>query len=302
MDPVTSALLLSWEWRVSVISVLVLAGTVYTSGWRRLRESQSGSRRGQRLFATGWRLAAYGAGLAALGLALMSPIDVLASQLFTLHMVQHMLLVMIAPPLLLLANPLAFFLWGVPPDPRRRLGKTLLSRSSVFRRRLRSLTTPALAWLAFVVVFIGWHYPGAYNASLHHNWLHDLEHVTFFGSAVLFWWHVIGAGPRIHGHFSGGARIAYVLVTIPVYMVLGAAISFAGSPIYTYYATVPRLWGLTVRQDQLLGGVIMWVAGSMMLIIAAVILVARGLRAEGVNPTCFEAEWATDDARSTIRE
>ncbi len=104
MDPVLSALLLSWEWRVDVILILGLAGLTFSRGWWHLRQHK-----GKRL-AVNWRLGSYLGGLVILGLALMSPIDVLGSQLFYMHMIQHLLLVMIVPPLLLITNPLPFFL------------------------------------------------------------------------------------------------------------------------------------------------------------------------------------------------
>jgi putative membrane protein len=299
MDPVLSALLLSWDWRLEVILVLALAGTLYSRGWWRMRSPRRGrnprrGQSGQRQLAAGWRLAAYLGGLAILGLALMSPVDVLGGQLFFMHMVQHLLLVMIAPPLLLIANPLPFFMWGLPSRARHAVGR-LLNRGSSFRRSLRSLTSPGLVWMVFVALFLGWHDPNAYNAALRNDLVHDLEHLTFFGSAMLFWWHVIGAGPRLRS-LSRGLRLAYVLATLPVTMAAGIAISFASQPIYTYYTTVPRPWGLTVMQDQMLGGVIMWVPGSMMYLLAALILISRLIQSEADKQPLPESEWATDEA------
>jgi cytochrome c oxidase assembly factor CtaG len=292
MDPVTRAILLSWDWRIEVIIVLALAGTLYSLGWRRLRR---GGRRNRQL-ATGWRLASYLGGLIALALALMSPIDVLGGQLFLMHMVQHLLLVMIAPPLLLLANPLPFFMWGLP-DGMRRWVAGLLQRKSAFRRALRSAASPGLVWMAFVAVFLGWHDPNVYNAALRSDFVHDVEHLTFFASAMLFWWLVVGAGPRVRS-LSRGIRLALVLGAVPVNMLAGVAISFASQPIYTYYTTVPRLWGLSVMQDQMWGGVIMWIPGSMMYLVAALILIAGLVPSEADKQPLPEQQWATDEALS----
>jgi putative membrane protein len=291
MDPILSALLLSWDWRVEVVAVLTLAGSLFTWGWRRIRRRHSSS---QNALATGWRLAAYLGGLGILGLALMSPIDILGGQLFFMHMVQHLLLVMIVPPLLLLANPLPFFMWGLPTRARRRVGR-LLSRRSTLRRSIYALAAPGLVWMAFVAFFLGWHDPKAYNAALSNDLIHDLEHLTFFGSAMLFWWLIIGAGPRLRS-LSRGVRIALLLVTVPVNMAAGVVIAFAGQPIYTYYATVPRLWGISVVQDQMIGGVIMWIPGSMMFILAALILISRLVQAEAEKEPLPESEWATDES------
>jgi cytochrome c oxidase assembly factor CtaG len=211
-------------------------------------------------------------------------------------MVQHLLLVMIAPPLLLLANPLPFFMWGLPDGVRRRVAG-LLRRESAFRRGLRSAASPGLAWMVFVAVFLGWHDPNAYNAALRSDFVHDMEHLTFFASAMLFWWLVVGAGPRVRS-LSRGMRLALVLGAVPVNMLAGVAISFANQPIYTYYTTVPRLWGLSVMQDQMWGGVIMWIPGSMMYLAAALILIAGLVQTEAEKQALPEQQWATDEALS----
>ena len=127
MPSVWSALLQSWGWRIDLIIVLALAGTIYTWGWFRLRaRSQTPSR-----LANGWRLAAYLGGLVVLAIALMSPIDVLGQQLFTFHMVQHLLTIMIAAPLLLLANPFPFFLWGLPWKGSSAGGRVIQTAGSI---------------------------------------------------------------------------------------------------------------------------------------------------------------------------
>jgi cytochrome c oxidase assembly factor CtaG len=300
MDPVLKAALLSWEWRIEVIAVLVLAGALYTRGWRRMRSLDRArvpaapGAPGRNPLATAWRLAAYLGGLAVLGISLMSPIDVLGGQLFTMHMIQHLLMIMLAPPLLLIANPLPFFMWGLPPGPRRVVGQ-LLGGSSGFRRGVRTLTAPGLVWMAFVAVYIGWHDPNAYNAALRSDLVHDLEHLTFFGSAMLYWWLVIGAGPRLRS-LSSGMRLVFLLASVPVNMAAGVAIAFAAEPIYSYYTTMPRLWGISVMQDQMLAGVIMWIPGSMMHLMAALIFISRLVQSEADKEPLPESEWAGDDS------
>jgi cytochrome c oxidase assembly factor CtaG len=302
MDAELRAVLLSWDLRIEVILVLVVAGALYTRGWRRLRALRSGAAgaKGSRprdergRLATGGRLAAYLGGLVILGLALMSPIDVLGGQFFFMHMIQHLLLVMIVPPLLWLASPLPFVMWGLPDGGRRQVGEWLRP-GATFRRRLRALTPPGIVWMLFVSAVLGWHDPGAYQAALRDELVHDLEHLSFFLTAVLFWWHVIYAPPYIHKRLARGARVAYVLAAVPPNMAAGAVIAFSGQPIYPYYVGVPRPWGLTVMQDQMLGGIIMWIPGSMMYIIAALILISRWLQAEEQKPPLPETEWATEE-------
>ncbi len=294
MHPVLYALLQSWDWRIDVVIVLVLAGTIYAWGWLQLRAVRQKARVPTSRLVTKGRLISYLGGLVVLAVALMSPIDVLGAQLLTFHMIQHLLLIMIAPPLLLLANPLPFFLWGLPRKARFVVASMLKPKAS-FRRILRLSTTPGVVWLAFVVVYVGWHDPHAYNAALQFEWVHDVEHLTFFATGMLFWWHVTAAGPRIHKRFPFGVRIGYLAAAIPPNMLTGVAIAFANEPIYTYYTTVPRLFGLTVMQDQMIGGVIMWVPGSMMYIIAILIMVSRWLQVENEKPPLPEEAWATDE-------
>jgi len=234
-------------------------------------------------------------GLLLLAIALMSPIDVLSAQLFTMHMVQHLFLVMIIPPLLLLANPLPYWLWGLPKNARLAGGR-LFSRQSRLRSILKKATGPGFVWLAFVIVYWGWHDPNAYQWALRSAFAHDLEHFSFFLVSMLFWWHVVGAGPKIHRPLSPFARSGYALSAIPPNMLAGLAFAFAVTPIYPYYEAMPRLWGLSVMEDQRIAGLVMWVPGSMMFLLAALIIVARWLQAEADKPPLPESEWATDEA------
>jgi putative membrane protein len=272
MDP-SFIIRLSWAWRPEIILTLGLAATVHLTGRQRLK------RKGSTGLTKPWRSISYLSGLAILWIALMSPIDVLSDQFFYMHMIQHLLLVMIAPPLLLIANPMPIMLWGLPSSLRLEIGRGLRPGSR-FRRAVRSVTTPGLVWLYFVAVLVGWHDPRLYDLTLKSALVHDLEHLSFLGTAVLFWWHVIGCAPHIHRRLSQGVRIGYALSMVPANALTGIAIALASEPIYEHYTTVPRLGEMTVLQDQELGGAIMWIPGSMMYIIAALILIAQMLRAD----------------------
>ncbi len=275
MNPLTRALLSSWDLRPEILVPLILLGALHFTGWLRLRRRSDGR------FANGWRLASYTSGILVLALALLSPFDVLSAQLFSIHMVQHLLLMMVAPPLLLLANPFPTFLWALPTGLRavvasafRRLS-VWLAGESILSRGLCKITAPGSAWLLYVLIFFAWHDGNAYSLALRFESVHGLEHFTFLGAALLFWWHVTGAAPRIHAKPAQWMRVAYVLAMIPPNMLLGVALSFAEAPIYPYYETVPRLYGLSVIDDQVWGGLIMWIPGSMMYVIAALALLAR---------------------------
>ncbi len=304
MDPITQAILLSWDWKIEVIMVLALAGTLYLRGWWLLRQRAHGHtrypgyRRSPWRLTAVWRPVAYSSGLFVIALALLSPIDALGQQLFFMHMVQHLLLMMIAPPLLLIANPLPFLLWGLPYRWRLKAGRVLgrgLHRDASLRRVLRAATNPGGVWLIWVIVLIGWHDPTMYNAALEHAWVHDVEHITFFLASMLFSWHVTGAGPRIHKQFGLIGRTALVISAIPPNMLTGLVLAMATTVIYSYYTAVPRLWGITALADQQIGGFIMWVPGSMMYIVAALILVYRIVDREDHKPIMPETKWGSEE-------
>lgn len=288
MDPVSSALLRSWGWRADVILVLLLAGTLYIRGWRQLRQKQH-------LLANGWRLVSYLAGLAAVCLALLSPIDVLSQQLFLFHMIQHLLLMMIAPPLLWLAEPFPVGVWGMPASVRPLIVHAF-NKNSRFRAGLQRLTAPGIIWLLLITVLWGWHDPQAYNAALRVDWLHDLEHLSFFGVAWLYWWQLTGAAPILGRRPSTLARVIYAIGGVPPNMIAGIFIAFSESIIYTHYLSVPRLFGISVLYDQQLGGLLMWIPGSMMYIIAALVLIFRRLQREERQPPSAAAHWDSSAA------
>lgn len=302
MDPVTRAVLESWNWRFEVIVPLLVLGYLYITGWRRLRQRTSSSRpraAGLRQPLTAsWRLLSYLSGLFFVAISLLSPIDALGQQLFFMHMIQHLLLIMIAPPLLLIANPMPILLWGLPDKWRLRVGHGLghlLHRDSRFRSAVRTLTAPGIIWLAWVIALFSWHDPAMYNAALRYEYLHDLEHLSFFVASMLFWWHVTGAGPRIHKQFGYVGRIAFVLAAVPPNMALGVWLAFNSNVIYSYYEAVPRLWGIDTLTDQQIGGVIMWIPGSMMFMLAALFLTSQYLGSEAGKPPLPVREWTAEE-------
>jgi putative membrane protein len=261
--------LLSWGWRADVTAVLALLTALYVLGWRRLR--QLGHRP-----TTGWRLGAYLAGVLLLGLALMSPIDALGQQLFWMHMVQHLLLVMLAPPLLFLGAPFPTSIWGLPRQGRLLVARLLNQRSSL-RALLMRASSPGIVWFVFVALLVGWHDPAAYDAALRSELIHDLEHLCFFGIGILYWWRLIGAAPLFSRRMTPLQRIIYALAVVPPNMLVGVVLSFAAEPTYLHYLTVPRISSLTVLQDQHFGGLLMWVPGSMMYIMVALFYVYKAM-------------------------
>jgi putative membrane protein len=270
----TTRLLTSWDFRPDVTLLLLLSGSLYLTGWLRLRH------RGRRQLATGRRLASYLAGLAVLAITLMSAIDILGSFLFLMHMIQHILLLAIVPILLWLGEPFPITLWALPRTWQKPIGRLLFSRHASFRHFLRRLSAPGLIVLIFLIFVWGWHDPNAYNAALRTPWLHDIQHITFFLPAMLGWWKAIGAAPHLYGRTSVLGRAGQLLATAIANMIPGVAIAMSQTPIYTYYLDVPRLWGITVMNDQIISGAIMWIPGTMMYIIAILAIIGRKIAQE----------------------
>jgi putative membrane protein len=257
-----------WHWRPDVIIVVTFLSTAYVIGWRRLRKRNLHSTKA-------WQLLLYLASMTTICLALLSPIDALGSFLFIFHMTQHELLMMVAAPLLLLADPLPAFLWRLPQRPRHRLGR-FLARDALLRRALKIMTWMGLTLPLYMVSLWGWHYPPAFEAALRNDLIHDLKHLSFFISGLLFWWPVINPAPRVHGYISYGFRIFYVIVaTLPTMLPVMGLVFFTERIFYPYYASVPRLWGITIIEDQSNGWAIMALAEGTVYLIAILLLVAR---------------------------
>lgn len=297
----------TWELRPLVLAIPLLFGALYLRGWlhvyRRERDhpsvriTRAGGRRPSRQ-AEGWRLASYWGGLALLIVALTSGLDAYAALLLFVHMIQHEILLMFAPALLWLGNPFPFVIWGLPRSLRLRTS-VLFAQPSPFRAVLARIGSPAAALLALVVVTWGWHDSTLYNLTLQNGLVHDVEHLMFFAVGMLFWWHVVGAAPHLRPPMSYLRRALYTVVAIPPTVALGASIAFASEPLYTYYTTVPRLWGLSVMDDQMYAGVIMW-ESIMNYIVAILVLVGLYLRGEEQKPTLPGSIWEQADRATAL--
>lgn len=217
-------------------------------------------------------------------MALLSPIAIYSERLFFMHMVQHLLLLLIAPPLLLMGAPLVPSLWGLPTSLRRAVGRRLGPRGSLARLG-HVLTVPGVAIALYVGTIAVWHVPAFYDAAQGRTFTHDIEHSAFFGTALLYWWPIIhpSGGRR---RLSVGRAIPYLLPPFLEGMLIGALITFADRPIYRTYAEMESTWGLSALDDQELGGLIMWVPGGMLFLIPLIGLLAVLLRDEGQPPRC----------------
>lgn len=257
-----------WSLDPLVCAGLALSAWIYRRGSRRLRACVSAGRGLRR-----WECASFWAGWWTLLIALISPLHPWGQVLFTAHMTQHELLMLVAAPLLVLGRPLVALLMALPRDEARALGS--YAREPWFRAVWTCLSHPLAAWLIHAIALWSWHVPALYEATLRQEWIHHLQHVCFFGSALLFWWALLHARPGWRGV---GVATLYLFTTMMHSGLLGALIVFARTAIYPSYAQRGEAWSLTPLEDQQLGGLIMWIPGGMVYVIAALVLVAGWFR------------------------
>lgn len=228
-----------------------------------------------------WRARVFHAGLAAVAVALLTPLDGMAAELASAHMVQHVLLVLVAAPLLALAGPSHRLLRGLPRRLRRASGPVRRRLGlSPPTRRLRSAA--AAIWLLHVVVLWGWHAAVLYDAALRSPVVHAVEHATFLATAVLFW--VVVASVRDRRGIADGTAILLVFTMSLQSVFLSALLTFAPTPWYEGYATTTAAWGLDRLADQQLAGVIMWVPAGAVYLVAGLWLVTAWLRRLDAEP------------------
>ena len=198
----------------------------------------------------------------ALVVALVSPLHSVGEQYFAVHMVQHLLLSLVAAPLLLLSSSMPVLVWALPANDRASVGRLVGQRGPV-RSLLRGLTHPFVAWWLFVITQWIWHQPVAYDWALENRWAHYLEHISFFATAVVFWWPVIGA-PPLPSPLSFPARLAYTFLAWLPNSLLGAGITLSRGPLYPFYVASAGQTGIDPGFDQQLAGLIMWVPGDVL--------------------------------------
>jgi cytochrome c oxidase assembly factor CtaG len=246
---------ISWSLEPAVLIALTGAAGLYVSRWRRAR-AEAGERG-----AGIPRLVAFLAGLALVFAALISPLDGLSGQLFFLHMVQHILLLDLAPILLIVG-----------------LTKVLLRPATRRLMRIEEAAGPLMHPFFAIALYVGgiwlWHVPGLYDAALRHPALHVLEHVTFVTAGLLYWWHLLSP-IRSRMRLGGMGPVAYMASTKLLVGLLGIVITFAPSTLYSFYKG--RYWGLSIGDDQALAGLLMALEQSLVMGIAIAAIFVRML-------------------------
>jgi putative membrane protein len=255
---------LEWCFEPGIVVPLVVLGAWYALGASAMRARSSRAPRAA-------PIAAFAAGWVTLVAALVSPVHELSEQLFSMHMVQHELLMALAAPLLAASRPGPALLWALGPRWRRPLVRIV--RSSPVRRSWHGLTQPLAAWAVQGVVIWIWHVPFLFEATLRSDLVHAMQHLAFVGSAVVFWWSIM------HGRRAARGLAILSLFTTAVHTgVLGALMTFARTPWYPAYGAGPAAWGLTPIGDQQLAGLIMWIPASAAYLVAALSTAYRWLR------------------------
>jgi cytochrome c oxidase assembly factor CtaG len=264
----------AWSWEPLVVVSLGLSLWLYCRGMRAVwRNAGPGHGVGT------WEATAFMLGWISLAVALVSPLHRLGGVLFTAHMAQHELLMVLAAPLLVLGRPIIPFLWALPISWRRAVGRWSALRPVNTTWVL--LTIPLIAWMLHAVAIWVWHAPPLYQATLDSETVHTLQHVTFLATALVFWWSLLHGR---EGRLGRPAAVIYLFTTAVHTSLLGALLTFSSNLWYPLYEATTLPWGLTPLEDQQLAGVIMWVPAGLSYLVAALALAATWLRDPPARP------------------
>jgi putative membrane protein len=262
---------MNWTADPALAWVLCAAGLYWIGGRGAERPGPSAGQRRRTMY--------FVAGLATIVVAIASPIHGLAEELLWVHMVQHVLLLLVAPPLLALARPWNRMWHGLPLGLRRRTARAITQSRALapVRWAARALGDPVPSWLLFNATLLAWHLPAAYDATLHSELAHALEHATFFGTGLLFWTRVIDSPPW-RSPLSYPGRAVYAGLALVTSWTLAVVLALAPEPLYAPYASeVIRPGGISALTDQQLAAGVMWVPGSIPLTVVIVFAAYRWL-------------------------
>lgn len=260
------AVLASWSFPPWVTALDLLSVLLYFRGWLILR-CVIPSR------FPAWRMLSFLGGIAALQIALSSPIDAFDAFSLTDHMTQHMILMMIVPPLVLLGNPMIPLLRGLPRPVARKVVGPFLRWPPVVRLG-ETIFHPVFCWVVFSISMTAWHLPGPYDLALRSDGWHEVEHASFLFTSLLFWWPVVQPWPS-RAHWPRWTVPVYLIFADFVNSIISAFLVFSGRVLYSAYLTIPRIGSMSALSDQVLAGVVMWFIGGFAFVIPAILVIAR---------------------------
>ncbi len=268
MRSTIEAALAAWQVPWWTCGLLIATTALYVRGFARVHR-QMPARFTRR------RLGCYLSGMAALAIALVSPIEALDDKLLTTHMVQHLVMLLIAPPLLLLGAPQIPLVRAIPASiAKRTIG--VIAKSRTCKDCIAILTHPMAAFLLFSIAMLGWHLPGPFQMALRSSGWHAVEHGCFIVGGTLFWYPIVRPWPMTE-RWSRWALVPYLLIADAENSVLAAFMVFSGRVLYPYYERSPCIGGMAAITDQIVAGAIMWVPGSILFLVPAIVTVKRAL-------------------------
>jgi putative membrane protein len=277
---------LAWSFEAHILLPLAAAWLLYRSAVQRVNAAHPLNP------VPRWRVWCWYAGLGVLLVALQSPIGVYDATLFWVHMVQHLLMALIAAPLLALGAPVTLLLRVSSARTRQRLILPILHSLP-----LKIISFPVVTWTFFAAVMWASHFSPLYNLALESEAWHLAEHALYMAAAMLFWWPVVGADPS-PWRLPHAARIGYLFLGMPQSSFLGLAIFSAPHVLYEHYETLERSWGPTPLADQQLAGGIMWAGGDLIFLAAMIMAVWVWLRAEEAEGVRVDARLEREQARA----
>jgi cytochrome c oxidase assembly factor CtaG len=263
MNAETQAILQSWSNPRAVDLALCVTALIYARGWFRLRSMFP------RLILL-WRLVAFLAGIVSVWIAIGSPLNAFDDALLTVHMLQHLLLMSIAPPLILLGAPQLPMLHGLPQSFARSVVSPILRWNPVKQLGHR-ITHPVVCWLSAALALIGWHIPAVFELALRWNWVHELEHACFLSAGFLFWWPVIQPWPSTARWPRWSVPLYLFCATLPC-DALSAFLVFCDRVVYSPYLSAPRVFAISPLADQQAAAALMWVSVTIILLVPAVLV------------------------------
>lgn len=265
--PLAAAAVRQWTWEPFTVVLLLASAALYFAGVRALW-GRAGIGKGLRV----WQAAGFAAGLASLAVALLSPVAWLSEILFSVHMTQHEILILISAPLLVCGHPVFAALWAMPRHSREAWGKW--AQRPAVAETWRVLTGPLTVFLLHAAALWIWHTPRFYESALRSEGIHALEHLCFVVTAALFWWGMV------HGRYGRrgyGVAVLYVFLTAVHSSVLGALMTTAPGVWYPAYGQAALAWHVDALEDQQLAGLLMWVPSGVFFIVFGLALFAAWL-------------------------